>query len=70
MWPVDSRMINIGEIKEKKRNSALKASKFLYACVMESLRGLISVLVKVYIIRTQIFSPGQNIIMFKIVQLT
>jgi hypothetical protein len=63
-------MIHIGEIKEKKRNSALEAFKFLYACVMESLHGLISVLVEVDIMRTQVSSPEQNIIMYKIMQLT
>jgi len=63
-------MINTGEIKEKKRNPELKGSKFLYPCVIESLHGLISVLVKVDIMRTQVFSPGQNIIMCKIMQLS
>jgi len=37
---------------------------------MESLHGLISVLVEVDIMRTQVSSPEQNIIMYKIMQLT
>jgi hypothetical protein len=63
-------MINTGEIKETKENSALKAFKFLYACVMESMYGLISVLVKADIMGTQVFFQGHNIIVCKIMQLT
>jgi len=37
---------------------------------MESMHGLISVLVEADIMRTQVSSPGQNIIMCKIMQLT